>query len=222
MRTKLVIACLCMIVALGLSACGGSKIKISDDMSPSETVTAFLESFKAQEWDSLDQIYAGSGEDFSSAYGLTEGGDESSDALQTAFMSRLYDFDYKVGKESIAEGEETATVEITTKTYNMVDVFNAFYQEYMEKALDTYSGKSGDMKEEDLEKMAVSILQEKVEAAEKDYEGAATITLTKTDGRWIVDKMSENNPDFLNAISGGMLDVASDVVNAREEEKNKE
>ena len=89
----------------------------------------------------------------------------------------------------------------------------------MEKALDTYSGKSGDMKEADLEKMAASILQEKVETAEKDYEGTAVITLTKVDDRWIVDEMSEANPDFLNAISGGMLDVASDVVNSIEEGK---
>jgi len=219
MKTKMMVACLFMILMLGFSACDGSKIKISDKMSPSQTVEAFLESFKAQEWDSLDQIYAGSGEDFSSAYGLAKGENENSDELQEAFMSRLYDFDYKIGEESIAEGGETATVEITTKAYNMVDVFNAFYQEYMEKALDTYSGKSGDMKEADLEKMAASILQEKVEAAEKDYEGSAAITLTKVDDRWIVDEMSEANPDFLNAISGGMLDVASDVVNSIEEGK---
>ena len=39
-------AALCVIVGIAFTACGGSKV--SDDMTPSETVSAFLDAFKAQ------------------------------------------------------------------------------------------------------------------------------------------------------------------------------
>lgn len=203
-------------LVLVFTACGGS-VKVSEDMTPSETVTAFLDSFKNRQWENMDQLYAGDSESFAKAYEAPEDADEASKALSDAFTSKIYDFDYELGKETIAEDGETATVEITTKTYDMTEIFSNFYEEYMGQALDKYSGKSSRMKEEDLEKMAAQILQEQMDkAAEKNYEGKASLSLTKEDGRWVVDEISEDNPDFLNAISGGMMDVAADVIRTNE------
>ena len=100
----------------------------------------------------------------------------------------------------------------------MLEVFNNFYQEYMDQALEKYSGNSAEMKEEDLEEMAVSILEEQMENAEKDYVSNTTMSMTKTDGKWIIDKSMKDDAAFLNAISGGMMDVAGDIANAKKGE----
>jgi len=214
MKTKVITICLALLIVTLLGACG-KQVSITDDMTPSQTAEAFLEAFKSQDWDSLDQIYAGKGSDFEAAYGTTEDSDDATNALRDAFLSKMYEFDYKVEGETIAEDENTATVDIKTTTYNMVDVFNNFYQEYMEQALDKYTGNSSDMDQKELEEMAITILQEQLDSAKKDYKGAASLPMTKTDGKWIVDEIDENNTGFLNAISGGMMDVASDIVNAK-------
>ena len=214
MKTKVITICLALLIVTLLGACG-KQVSITDDMTPSQTAEAFLEAFKSQDWDSLDQIYAGKGSDFEAAYGTTEDSDDATNAQRNAFLSKMYEFDYKVEGETIAEDENTATVDIKTTTYNMVDVFNNFYQEYMEQALDKYTGNSSDMDQKELEEMAITILQEQLDSAKKDYKGAASLPMTKTDGKWIVDEIDENNTGFLNAISGGMMDVASDIVNAK-------
>ena len=74
------------------------------------------------------------------------------------------------------------------------------------------------LKEEDLEEMAVSILEEQMENAEKDYVSNTTMSMTKTDGKWIIDKSMKDDAAFLNAISGGMMDVAGDIANAKKGE----
>ena len=211
--------CICAAIAIAFAGCGG-KVKISEDMTPSQTPAAFLDSFKAQEWDNMEKIYAGKSEDFTKAYQTPEGDDEASNALHEAFMTKLYDFDYEIGQEKISEDGKTSTVEITTKTYDMKKVFDDFYEEYMGKALDVYTGKSSQMKDEDLEKMAEETLQEQIDqATEKTYEGKAVLNLTQTDGRWVVDKIDEGNHEFLNAVSGGMMDVTADVITTQEEQK---
>ena len=49
---------------------------------------------------------------------------------------------------------------------------------------------------------------------------SATLSLTKTDGKWIVDKIDENNEEFLNVITGGLMDVLNDIVNTLDEDEN--
>ena len=105
-------------------------------------------------------------------------------------------------------------MDLAITTYDMKAVFNNFYTEFMGKALEQYSGNSNNVSEEDYNKMALEILQEELsKVTEKDYTGEATLSLTKTDGRWVVDKIDESNNEFLNAITGGLMDVLMDVVN---------
>ena len=215
MKSKLISISLCMVLAFVLGACG-NQVKVSKDMTPTETVEAFLDSFKAQEWDNMDEIYAGKSDDFRSAYGFMSQGDDT-DEVADLMVTKMLEFDYEVTNEQIAEDGKTASVDISTKAYNMTEVFNNFYQEYMDQALDTYSGDTSNMDEDALEELAMKILTEQINSAEKNYEGEATITLTKAADQWIVDEMDESNSDFLNAISGGMMDVAQDVINAHEE-----
>ena len=217
MRIKLIGICLALLMMTAFAACS-NQVSITDDMTPTQTAQAFLDSFKAQDWDTIDQIYAGKGSDFAAAYGTSEDSDAATDALQDVYLSKLYDFDYEVTGETIAEDEKTATVDVTVTTYNMVEVFNNFYQEYMDQALEKYSGNSAEMKEEDLEEMAVSILEEQMENAEKDYVSNTTMSMTKTDGKWIIDESMKDDEAFLNAVSGGMMDVAGDIANAKKGE----
>ena len=62
--------------------------------------------------------------------------------------------------------------------------------------------------------MAYEILQEEIDkATDKTYEGDATLALTKSGDKWVVDKIDEeNNQAFLNVITGGLMDVLTDVV----------
>ena len=198
-------AALCVIVGIAFTACGGSKV--SDDMTPSETVSTFLDAFKAQDEETMNKVYAGDGNDFMSAY---EDGALDKDIpkeLLDSMMAKWYDFDYKVNGK-------TATVDVTITTYDMVSVFNNFYTAFMERALDQFSGNSNNVDQEEYTKMAYEVLQEELDkATEKTYEGDATLSLTKTDGKWLVDKIDENNKEFLNVITGGLMEVLNDIVN---------
>ena len=181
-------AALCVIVGIAFTACGGSKV--SDDMTPSETVSTFLDAFKAQDEETMNKVYAGDGNDFMSAYE-----------------------DGALDKDIPKEGK-TATVDVTITTYDMVSVFNNFYTAFMERALDQFSGNSNNVDQEEYTKMAYEVLQEELDkATEKTYEGDATLSLTKTDGKWLVDKIDENNKEFLNVITGGLMEVLNDIVN---------
>ena len=205
-------AALCVIIGVAFTACGGSKT--SDEMTPSETVSAFLDAFKNEDEATLKQVYAGEANDFLSAY---EDGALDKDIpkeLLDSLMAKWYDFDYKVNGETIAEDGKTATVDVTITTYDMTAVFNNFYTEFMNRALEQYSGNSNNVPKEEYTKMAYEVLQEEIDkATEKNYEGDATLSLTKTDGKWIVDKIDENNEEFLNVITGGLMDVLNDIVN---------
>lgn len=218
MRIKTIRTSLCVLVTLAMALTLGAckkEVAVAEDRTPTETVEIFMNAFKTQDWETMSKVYSGDTEEFSSSYGTAEG-EEAGDTLREEFLSKMYEFDYQTGKEEIAEDGKTATVEINTTTYDMVEVFNNFYQEYMSQALEQYSGKSEQMKDEDLEKMATGILEEELSKAKKDYKGEATLPLTQTNDGWKVDELSEDDPEFLNAISGGMLDVASDIVNAKE------
>lgn len=212
---------LCLIIGLALTACGGAKV--SEDMTPTQTTEAFLEAFKAQDEDTLDQVYAGKGNDFLSAYEASEEEEGVAKALQDALMEKWYDFDYAVTGEEIAEDGQTATVDLTITTYDMTAVFNNFYQAFMDKALEQYTGNSTNVSEADYESMATEILQEEIgKATEKDYTGEAKLPLTKTSGRWVVDKIGADNEEFLNAITGGLMDVLQDIVDARSDTSDDE
>ena len=206
-------AALCVIIGIAFTACGGGSA-IKDDMTPSETVSAFLDAFKAQDEETMNKVYAGDGNDFVSAYEESEGDDETTQALKSELMTRWLDFDYEIKGEEIAEDGKTATVDLAITTYDMKTVFNNFYTEFMGKALEQYSGNSNNVSEEDYNKMALEILQEELsKVTEKEYTGEATLSLTKKDDRWVVDKIDESNNEFLNAITGGLMDVLMDVVN---------
>lgn len=226
MRTRLTSVCICMalclVIAMGFAGCGKGAGK---DLTPTQTVEVFLDAFKAQDEETMNKVYAGEGNDFMSAY---ESGDRDSEltrTMQDELMTKWRDFDYKVTDEKIAKDGKTAEVTISITTYNMVDVFNNFYQEYMSQALDQFSGNSNNLKPEDYEKLGAKILKEEIDkCTEKDYTSEATLPLTLTDGQWIVDKIDEENEDFLNAITGGMMTVLQEIVHTQglDEESGKD
>lgn len=206
--------CMCIIVVFAFAACGGNGTA-SKDMTPSETVSAFLDAFKAGDNDAINQVYAGEGDDFMSAYDEGEIDDGITQEIKDALMTKWRDFDYEVTGEEISEDGKTADVSLKITTYNMTNVFNNFYQEFMNQALEQYSGNSNNVSDADYEKMAMNILKEQIDkATEKDYTGEAKLSLTKTNDQWIVDQITEDNNDFLNAITGGLMDVLMDVVNS--------
>ena len=206
-------AALCLIIGIAFTACGGTT-KTRDDMTPSETVSTFLEVFKTQDEDTLKQVYAGEASDLLSNYEDGALGEDIPKEILDGMLAKWYDFDYKVNGETIADDGKTATVDVTITTYDMTQVFNNFYQEIMSRALDQFSGNANNVSEDQYMKMAYEILQEEIDkATDKTYVGDASLGLTQTDGRWVVDKIDEDsNKEFLNVITGGMMDVLTDVV----------
>ena len=201
------------IIGLGFAGCGNAG---SSDMTPTQTVETFLDAFKAQDEEAMDQVYAGDGNDFMSAYESRQSDDALTQTIQDELMTKWYDFDYQVTGETISEDGTTATVDLKITTYDMKTVFNNFYQEYMGQALEQFSGNSNNVTTEDYNRLAAEILKEEIDkATEKDYTGETSLNLTKTDGRWIVDKIGDENRDFQNTITGGFMDVLQDVVDTQ-------
>ncbi|MBQ9014859.1 MAG: hypothetical protein IJ109_01950 [Firmicutes bacterium] len=207
-------AALCVILGIAFTACGGNETKVSGDMTPGETVSTFLDAFKNQDEETLKQVYAGESNDFLSTYEDGALDEDIPKEILDGLLAKWFDFDYKVEGEQIAEDGKTASVDVTITTYDMTKVFNNFYQEFMSRALEQFSGSANSVTEEDYSKMAYEILQEELGGIkDKDHEGKASLTLTKSGDQWIVDEITEDNKDFLNAITGGLMDVLNDVVN---------
>lgn len=202
MKRKLNCIVLCLVTVLFIMGCG---VRITDGMSPAETTEAFLQCVKTQDEGNIGKIYEGKKNDFLDL--------SSNDKIKKAMKEKWLDFDYKIGKESISKDGETAKVKVDITTYDMATVFNDYYLEYMERALEEFSGKAATtMTDKALDRMSSEILKEKVEKAkEKTFHAETALTLTRKGDRWIVNDVKDN-AQFLNAITGGMLSVMNEVA----------
>lgn len=189
-----------VVLSVTLAACGGSKAD-----SPSATTETFLKAVKKQDQQTLKSVYLGDSDSIIS--------DSDIDASNTKvpidqnLKSLLFDFDYAIQEEKTEGDTAVVTVEITT--YPLGDVFTEWFQEFIAKAfsVDMIGAKS-----EDLQKDAMEALQKKFKNVKKTYKSKVDIHLEKKDADWKVSDF-KGNLDFLNAVTGGILDSMKKLPN---------
>lgn len=129
-------------------------------------------------------------------------------------MEKFKSFEYTVGDESI-DGD-TATVEVTIKTYNMNTVLGAFISEYFQQGFALALSGAG---EDQLNALASQILTSQLESAQMDYEKTVPLKMSKVDGKWVVDNLSDQD-GFVNALTGGMIDALENYQKAFDNTSN--
>ena len=177
----------------------------SSTPTPTQTSDTFLQALKAQDSETMADVFAGEKIDLLDAVSDEEEDTEAADSgltkiYEEQMVPKMLDFDYELSNEVI-DGDK-ATVDVKISTYRIGDAFTAFFSDYLSQA---FILAFSDASEEDLDTLATTILTGKLaDLTEKSYEKTATINLTNKDGKWVVD-MLDTNDDFLDAVTGGLL-----------------
>lgn len=192
------------VMAASLAACAAGTEKKIDTSTPTGTVEAALEALKTKDVTAFSQLYGGDAKGFSDMpaaimeYGLDENTESAKPAAQS-LVDKLLDFDYKVESEKVEEN--FATVDVDFKTFDVgsmvTDVLDTSYGKTLDEVI-----KNGASESDQAKKVADTIAEKVAGLTEKTKESKGTVTLTKTDGKWLVDDMT-GDFDFMNAITGG-------------------
>ena len=130
------------------------------------------------------------------------GSDGFGEEATQALIDKVLEFDYEIGEESI-DGD-TATVELTITTYPLGDIFTTVLSELFSSDMEELAS----MTEDELMAWMDETLISQLDAAEKTYVTDVTVTLNQEDGQWVV----QEDQEFSNALTGGMIDFASDAM----------
>ena len=147
--------------------------------SPEKAADSFLEAVSSFQPAKVTSYYAGEVSDFDFSKMVFDAEAESTDSESEEnmkFSTLLYDFTYEVG-DAVKDGK-TATVPVTVKTYPIGK---------------TYASSETPRKD-------IVALEEKGQTETRK----TTFTLTKTNGEWKVDPLTDDNK---NALSGGLYEV---------------
>jgi hypothetical protein len=199
----------CLAISLSLMGC-------QKEASPSEVLGEILTATQNMDSEELAKYGAeqlGSDAD-SIASGLAgSNGTELSDNQQKmvkAMVSKIVDFEYTLGEEKI-DGN-TATVEVTFKTYDFSDA--------MLKATETFadnvaaSVKNGSYDQSKLEDNMYGFMADEFDALDKrTVEKSTVFTLTKGSDGWQLDTITDDNKD---AMLGGLLSNISSTQSEME------
>jgi hypothetical protein len=167
-----------LVFAVGLSSCGAP--------SPSDVVTA--------EFNRLSKVESAQFAEELKTDGLGV-------VIPDDFLKQLQSFTFAAGEEIITE--DTATVALTITTYDFGSVYTAVREKYLEEYY-TRSNKNQTDKE---------VLQELFDAffaaaADADFSYSKTLifSLSKIDGKWALENLSEEESNaFGDALWGGLL-----------------
>ena len=184
-----------------MTACGGGGAQ----ESPTDAADAFMKAVQTQDMDTIAKVYQGDAAEMDL---LGEAGTEGDfpEELSQLLSEKMQQFEYEVSNEVI--DEDTATVDIKVTTINIGKAFEDAINEFMEKAI---AGEiPSDTTEEEMTAQLYASFQEKLAAAEKDYEGTAVLNLTNVDGKWMVDQMTEKDP-LINCLTGGLMDYSNSI-----------
>ena len=204
LRSGAAAVCAACLVAVLLSGCASA--------SPSEVVSSMLDAVKGQDTETLTQYYAGdsseiSGGGLSDLTGEFVSVDSMTEAEKTAYnklVKKMLDFDYTLGDEHV-EGD-TARVDVSFASYDIGSAFVQSFSSYLGGAVAlAASGASSDEITDGFYRQLSSDLDS---LSDKTRTETTTITLTKTDGQWKVDTLSEG---AIDAVSGGLYSAVEQL-----------
>ena len=196
-----------VVLVLALTACGGGG---SSADTPTDAANSFLKAVQEQDMDAIGAVYQGDPAEMD-LLGEATGEEEFPAELSTLLSEQMQKFEYEVSNEVV--DEDSATVDVKIKTVNIGKAFEDSINEFMEKAI---AGEiSSDTTEEQLTEQLYAAFQEKLAAAETDYEGNAVLNLSKVDGKWMVDQISQSDP-LVNCLTGGLIDYSNDLTSGED------
>ena len=153
--------------------------------SPSDQVVKDLEGFKKISVDDLLSLM-GNGEEAVLLSGII-----SNDEYLEAFVSKVMDFDYEIIDETVSEDGNNADVTVTISTYPFAATAVDALTNFTDDALFGYF---------DIES---SVINKFMDLNVKSFSETIVIHCTKTSSGWSTDL--QNNTDFVDAITGGMI-----------------
>lgn len=168
----------------------------SDDGKPTEAAEGFLDAFKADDSEALADYYAGRQVINLEAFQPTKTPLDANEKKE--LMDIIRSFSYKVEKESIDENKGIVKVEISTCEF--FTVAESTYDEITDLQLEGTVDKNN-LIEEYLNRYWANLKDSK-----KTFVSTIDLKLTKKDGKWYVDDIS-NDSDFSNAILDDLMKI---------------
>lgn len=167
-------------IILNLVGCG--------EASPSKVVSKFLDAYKANDSETVSEVYMGILEN-----------PEGDTKVSSILFEKMREFDYDIASETISDSGETATVEVKITAYELAEAFPKIFSELFLNGSDLKNLKEPSEKE--MEDVTLKYFKN----VEKTYIKNLEIPLVKIRGTWYVnDKIDE---EFRDAISGGLTTI---------------
>ena len=189
---------LCISMGIFFTGCG--------EPSPKESVSTFLDALKSGDSETVNSVYAD--KDISILDVIfdsdNEGGYLASDSFEQRLTDSVLGFDYVIEDEAV--NGDKATVKVTIKTYPMGEALTNAYNDMMSRIWELAF-----LEESELDAKLAGILNARWdEMTEKSYESEVEISLSKADGKWVVDSL-DGNDDFINAITGNLINALDNL-----------
>lgn len=190
MPKRAVVLILAVLVTVTLTSC-------SSVTPPDEVVKEFLKLFKAAEFEKLTTMMVPPEEGFD-IESLQESAPGNLD-----FMAMLGKMTYKVGQPTINGDRATVVAEITA--VDLATLMETLIGEYLPLAMQMAMAGAT---EEEIAAEAQKIFGEKVNLSDmKMVTNDVTFSLTKVQGKWLVEFDQEGSLDFINGVFGGLGDM---------------
>ena len=211
------IFCAALIIAMvfTFASCGKDKTDTASsevtnpvpaENSPTEAADNFIKALKARDNEALKKYYEGDVGDLT----LIEGDDEPalSDMINS-MLDKIMDFDYTISNEKI-DGTD-ATVDVSIKTYDLGGILKDIIENL---GSDIFALSLSGLSQEELESEVNELIgikfKEIISSVKKDYSVTVPLKLVLKDGKWLVKDVSDSS-DFMNALSGGLMDFADSL-----------
>lgn len=169
--------------------------------APDTVVSNFLQAVQQQNYASAKSYYA---ENLDNMANFRNQIEEISPSVANKLFSKMSDFSYMVHEVTIDPNDSTkASVAVTITAYDLGKAFESTVLDYIKTDLEmTFDGSTSD----DIIKQAEEVIVKDIESSEKTFVRDVTITLTKENNTWKLDKISDNTA-LTNALSGNIINT---------------
>lgn len=169
--------------------------------SPEKVASNFLQALQQQKYTSAKTYYS---ENLDNMANFRNQIEDISPSVANKLFSKMSDFSYTIHETTINPNDSNkASVTATITAYDLGKSFESTVLDYIKTDLEmTFDGATSD----DVIKQAEEVIVNEIESSEKTFVSDVTITLTKKDNVWTIDKISDN-PVLLNALSGNIINT---------------
>lgn len=178
-----------------------------NESTPNQAVSDFLDAAKQQNYAHAKTYYSENLDNMAQFKNQVE---DISPTVANKFFDKISDFSYEIHDTSISSDDPNkATVTATIQAYDLGKSFEATVLDYIKTDLEmTFDGAKND----EIIKQVEETLVKDIESSEKTFRTDVTISLSKENDTWKLDKISDN-PALLNALSGNIIATIDKLSN---------